>query len=291
MKLVRWGASLMLAGFVGVALTGCGYSLQKTADMDKLRAENTSLQEMNTQQAGNIAALSAERDKLNNALTLKDTTIKTATGMATTMNDALEVLKQQLAEANKRATEMKATNPITGVAMEGTKEGVVLKIGGDVLFSSGKNTLKKEGEQTLDKVADLIEKEIKKQPSLEVRVAGFTDSAKISKSGWEDNFQLSGERAREVLKHLEKKGVPATHLSFAGYGANHLVMANGKEDMAASRRVEILLAPGGPQLASAAAPKTAGPEKKEAPASKKETPATKAHTPPSPTKKGPPTKS
>jgi chemotaxis protein MotB len=289
MKLVRWGASLVLAGFVGVALSGCGYSVVKKNEMQDLKDNIADLKQQNDQASSNLRQLQNENAKLQSLITEKTTTISTTTAMMKTTSEAVDLLKQQLAAAEKRADEIKAKGGIAGVDMGATSQGVVLKMKGEILFDPGKAILKKGGEQTLDKVAQLLKDEIKKQPTMEIRVAGFTDSDPIKASKWEDNLELSGERAREVLKYLGKKGVPESHMYFAGYGSHRLVMAGGKEDKASSRRVEILLATGGQPLEGST---TVG---KEAPEPKKE-PATapKGHTPPAPApgpaKKGPPTK-
>jgi chemotaxis protein MotB len=119
----------------------------------------------------------------------------------------------------------------TNVFMRG--QDLVIGIAGDVLFASGKATLKPAAKKTLDRVAaDLGGK----YNSQKIRVEGYTDPDPIKKSQWKTNERLSGERAMAVEEYLVSKGVSKNRIYFAGFGA-----ADSKGSKAQSRRVEIVV--------------------------------------------------
>jgi len=110
---------------------------------------------------------------------------------------------------------------------------VVVDIAGDVLFDSGKCTLKASAKKTLDDVCHVIKTKYTGQT---VRVEGYSDNDPIKKSPWKTNERLSGERAMAVEEYLVSKGIGNDHIYYAGFGATHQ-KASKKE----SRRVEIVI--------------------------------------------------
>lgn len=110
---------------------------------------------------------------------------------------------------------------------------VVVSALGDVLFDSGKATLKSSARASLDKVASVIKSQYGGKL---IRVEGYTDSDPIRKSGWKTNERLSGERAMAVEEYLVSRGISAGQVYFAGFGASR--PKGSKKD---SRRVEIVI--------------------------------------------------
>ena len=126
---------------------------------------------------------------------------------------------------------------------------MVIQLPGDVLFDSGRETLKKEGEDILKKVADVIRNE----PGLSARtfqVAGHTDNAPLQGGRFKDNWGLSVMRAREVLAFLISPqdkgggGLAASKWSASGYGDTDPVKPNDSpEGKQSNRRCEIVVVP------------------------------------------------
>ncbi len=112
---------------------------------------------------------------------------------------------------------------------------------GDVLFDFDKYNIKKEAEETLYKVVDLI----KNLDTKEVVVEGYTDS----KGSDEYNLDLSLKRANSVKSWLiEKGGLGDTRIIAKGYGEAKPVAPNttpdgsdNPEGRAKNRRVEIYI--------------------------------------------------
>jgi flagellar motor protein MotB len=113
---------------------------------------------------------------------------------------------------------------------------LVASLEGDI-FQPGQATLKTGAESKLDEVAERIRQQFADK---DILILGHTDNIPIRKSGWEDNHQLSTERALTVLRHLRDRGIPATRLIAAGCGESRPRTSNETAaGRAANRRVEI----------------------------------------------------
>lgn len=110
---------------------------------------------------------------------------------------------------------------------------VVLTVAGDVLFESGKVTLKAGGRRELDRIARAI---MTQYASNTIRVEGYTDTDPIRKSTWKSNERLSAERALAVESYLVARGVDADQIYSAAMGS-----AAPKSSKQESRRVEIVI--------------------------------------------------
>ena len=110
---------------------------------------------------------------------------------------------------------------------------VTASIQGDVLFDSGKTTLKTTAKKSLDSVASVLKSQY---TSKSVRVAGFTDSDPIHKSGYKSNYHLGFERAYAVREYLVSKGIDAKRISLASFGPDA-----PKSTKPQSRRVEVVV--------------------------------------------------
>lgn len=127
------------------------------------------------------------------------------------------------------------------VSLSMQDRGLVLTFVSEVLFDSGKAKIKTSAFDTLNKVADVLNSSA---AGLNIGVEGHTDNQPIKYSGWESNWQLSGERARAVLKYLLERGVGPERLSFIGYGEYRPVASNDtKEGRQKNRRVEVVIIP------------------------------------------------
>lgn len=143
---------------------------------------------------------------------------------------ALQQARSELENKNRERTEEIAT--VAHLEINQQTGGLILEH--RLMFQSGKAELRDEGKTTLEQIAAKIRADY---PQATIRIAGHTDHDPIVRSSWEDNWQLSAERARVVLKHLELAGVPAEQMYLSGYAAT-LPLSERKEE---NRRVEIVL--------------------------------------------------
>ncbi len=127
------------------------------------------------------------------------------------------------------------------VTMEMAERGLVLTFISEILFDSGKATLRPEAKGTLGKVASVIREKVADR---EIGIEGHTDNEPIKSSGWKSNWELSTARATSVLHLLEEKGVNPHRLVATGYGEYHPVASNEMlEGRQKNRRVEIVILP------------------------------------------------
>lgn len=128
------------------------------------------------------------------------------------------------------------------VRLDMMEKGLVITFLADVLFDSGKAQLKPEVLGTLDKVARVLQENVR---DFKVGIEGHTDNEPIRYSQWKSNWELSTARALSVLHYLiDKKEVSASRLSVLGYGEYKPVSSNETKDgRQLNRRVEIVILP------------------------------------------------
>lgn len=127
-------------------------------------------------------------------------------------------------------------NAVSGVEMVRTAEGYAFRVAGNVLFSSGQNSLSDQGKRTLTELASSLQ-------GRRIRVEGHTDDQPIVRSQWGTNLRLSVERAMSVADYLtQAAGLPAQSVSVAGYGEYRPAVEGASDDARkTNRRVEILM--------------------------------------------------
>ncbi len=126
-----------------------------------------------------------------------------------------------------------ASNGNPSEFVQQTNGDLVATLAGNVLFDSGKTTIKDSAKKQLDRIA----REIKTQHrGAAIRVEGHTDSDPIKKSKWASNEALSQGRADAVKTYLAKAGVPTSTIQSIGFGSSQ-----PKKSKAESRRVEIVI--------------------------------------------------
>lgn len=103
----------------------------------------------------------------------------------------------------------------------------------NILFETGKATLKPESMEEIQKVADYM----KKNPSARFEVQGHTDNQGSDKV----NDPLSQQRAEAVVMALEQQGVDPFNLRPVGKGSHEPVADNSTDEgRAKNRRVEFI---------------------------------------------------
>jgi len=116
--------------------------------------------------------------------------------------------------------------------------GVVLSIEAEVLFDSGKTSVRSDMFPLLDTIAKII-----RTISNDVLIMGHTDNVPVHPGADISNWELSLYRALNVRKYLTERGAVPTDRVFAGgYGDVRAKYSNETEDgQRKNRRVEIIL--------------------------------------------------
>ena len=108
---------------------------------------------------------------------------------------------------------------------------MIVRIDGDVLFDSGRTTLKNAAKSTLKNIAAEVRRSF---PNARIRITGFTDTDPIKKSGFKSNYHLGFERAYAVGRFLDSQGFEDDSISYATFGPDVPLSSKSK-----SRRVEV----------------------------------------------------
>lgn len=104
----------------------------------------------------------------------------------------------------------------------------------NVLFESGKSTLKNQAQTDLDNLVEYLQN----KPSIHIQIIGHTDSV----GNDEANLQLSKDRALAVKTYLVLKGIDSTRLETDGKGEMQPIASNETEaGKQKNRRTEIII--------------------------------------------------
>ena len=120
-----------------------------------------------------------------------------------------------------------------------TSGGDMITVGSDILFGSGKAELTADGKRRLDRIVQDLTSTYSVRM---IRVFGHTDSDPIRQTAklWEDNLDLSSNRAMAVTRYLVARGIPLQRIETVGMADAKPVASNGtREGKAKNRRVEI----------------------------------------------------
>ncbi len=155
-------------------------------------------------------------------------------------------LKSELSqlERAKRDLELRLSREIADkeVKVEMLEKGLVITFVEEVLFDSGRASLREDSLQKLGKVSGVLQTTAL---DLNIGIEGHTDNQPIKYSSWKSNWELSSARALSVLHDLQEKGgVKPERLAAIGYGEYRPVAPNDtSEGRQKNRRVEIVIFP------------------------------------------------
>lgn len=166
-----------------------------------------------------------------------------------------EIAKRQQEEARRMALEKALAIPLQSGRV--TLNNGRIGISGSVLFDFNSDQLRPEGEQLLKSLVPPLEVYLGERDEM-LMVSGFTDDKPIVKGPsqrFEDNLELSAQRALTVTRTLVKEGMPRQRVFSAAFGAEQPVASNTDEKgRALNRRVEMAPVPRAAPTASTAAP-------------------------------------
>ncbi|KYF69044.1 OmpA/MotB family protein [Sorangium cellulosum] len=260
--LVRRSTSWLLLGatlLAGSGALGCGYSEEemqaKVREIEGLKTQLSAEQAQNKKARSELDEAAARIEQLKSQLKAAGVDISNLNANLEQQARALEDFRrraQQLEDIKKRFEVLRdKLQALTKLGLNVTVRNnrMVIQLPGDVLFDSGRETLKKEGQDILLKVAEVI----RNDAGLSTRsfqVAGHTDNAPLAGGRFKDNWGLSVMRAREVLAFLLQPqdkgggGLKPERWSASGYGDTDPVKANDTpENKQANRRCELVVLP------------------------------------------------
>src|SRR5271165_4744218 len=225
MRIAKQYISLMLVGFTALFFaTACGHSEdeweQAQHDISKLKADLEVANKRHAEDEQKYTAAQQQIDELNAKLKELGVGLSRSEDEKSKLRLAMseyEARLKQLDDMKARFRDLKGRlDKLTSVGLKVIVRNnrMVIQLPGDILFDSGKDTLKPDGKKILKQVADVV----KGDSTLSTRnfqVAGHTDKEPYA-GQYFDNWGLSAMRARQVLVFLvspdtgaDGRGVPA----------------------------------------------------------------------------------
>ena len=219
-------------------------SAQKSAILNSTAGEKSALE-------ARLAAKQDELDRKQQALIEQERNIAQQQNKVDELSQAMAVREQQIAELNANLEQQRTalsnirqqiTDALSGFNAEELQ--VVQKPDGKVYVSLSQNLLFKKGSDQVDEKGTeaiiALASVLKDQADIDILVEGHTDSDGTSVRNWE----LSVDRATEVVKILQTGGVEPQRLVASGRAFYLPVAENDtEENKAKNRRTEIILSP------------------------------------------------
>jgi outer membrane protein OmpA-like peptidoglycan-associated protein len=205
------------------------------AQADKAQAEADSARARNDAADAQAATAKAQSDMAASQAT-------SATALSAAQADAEQSrlaaqqanLNAQQAETDKAAMRTKLSEQLNSILQtRDSARGLIVSMS-DVLFDTGKYSLKPGAREKLAKVAGIL----LAYPGLNIEVGGYTDNV----GGDSMNQTLSENRAGSVRDYLVQQGVLANSVSSRGFGNTLPVASNASSaGRQQNRRVELLV--------------------------------------------------
>ena len=154
-----------------------------------------------------------------------------------------ETKKRQMEEQRRIALEQALAIPLASGRV--TLSNGRIGISGSVLFAPNSDQLQTAGLQLLKSLSAPLGVYLKARDEM-LMVSGFTDDRPVRESNarFEDNLELSAERALTVTRALIDDGIPSSSVFAAAFGPAQAVASNRSEEgRARNRRVEIAPVP------------------------------------------------
>ena len=196
---------------------------QMQAQQSALQAQQSQAQAEQARLESNRARIAAEQANADRAKA--DAEAAEARARAAAANKEVE---------NANQIREKLRNQLNAVlATSESARGLIVNMS-DVLFDTGKYTLKQGTQISLAKVSGILQA----YPGLKVQVEGYTDTV----GGDEYNQKLSENRANGVMNFLVSQGVPQDHISAQGFGKSNPVADNSTAaGRSQNRRVNLVV--------------------------------------------------
>ncbi len=123
------------------------------------------------------------------------------------------------------------------VEVQRNNEGIVIRIGGSILFESGRVVISPTSDKLLDKIVELVNP----LPN-NLRIEGHTDDVPPDNWLYTDNWRLSTDRALAVLSAMEQRGIAQQRMSVAAFAQYKPLVPNTDDAARArNRRVDIVI--------------------------------------------------
>jgi chemotaxis protein MotB len=256
MSIRRFAQLALVLPFLSSA---CGYSQeewdQKVRENESLRTELGNERQAHKKCQADYSSANQEIDNLKKQLTERGISLDSLNQSLAEQRKALEeyARRTEQLDAIKKRFELLSSKlqklVQLGLKVEVRNNRMLIQLPGDVLFDSGREKLKAEGEKILLQIAAVVsgDADLSKR---RFQVAGHTDSKPLAGGPFKDNWGLSAMRARSVLILLTTPteagggGLSPANWSAAGYADTDPVASNDTDEgRNKNRRVELVVQP------------------------------------------------
>jgi len=204
------------------------------AEADRLKLENDAKMQsaqndadrVKRENEARLASAAAEADRLK-----RENDAQRAAAQNEADRAAKEKTQAEVEKAELRGQLLRQFNAI--LQTRDTARGLIVNMS-DVLFDTGKYSLRPLAREKLAKVAGIVSG----HPGLRLDVEGHTDSV----GGDDYNQRLSEQRGEAVREYLTQQGMPFSSVTAKGFGKTRPVASNDTaEGRQQNRRVEIVV--------------------------------------------------
>jgi outer membrane protein OmpA-like peptidoglycan-associated protein len=205
------------------------------AESDTARAQAAKVQAESDTARAQADASKAQMDADKAKSDMEASQASSASALSAAQADAERSrLAAQQAEADKAAMRTRLSEQLNRILQtRDSARGLIVSMS-DVLFDTGKYSLKPGAREKLAKVAGILIA----YPGLNIEVGGYTDNV----GGDSMNQTLSENRAGSVRDYLVQQGVATNSVSAKGFGNTLPVASNGNSSgRQQNRRVELLV--------------------------------------------------
>lgn len=241
-------SSLLLGALsVGALGVGCGgrnWQAENEQLQSQLDQSRRDLEAANTR----ITALEEQNNQMRSLLEAQGRDLGDLTGARSRLEAELAAARQREQQQQQRLAALRAmARSFRDMVAAGqlrvriVRGAMVVELPEGVLFDSGSAELREAGQQTLERVAQVLAT----VPNRDFLVAGHTDNIPVGRrSRFASNWDLSAARGVAVVRYLAEHGMNAERIAAAGYADTRPVASNSEDTgRAQNRRIEIIVMP------------------------------------------------
>ena len=228
-------ANAQAATLAAQTATANAQAAKTQAEIDAAKAQADKQQAESDSATARADAAKAQADSDKARSDMADNQATSAAALAAAQADTERSrLAAQEAETDKMAMRSRLSEQLNAVLQtRDSARGLIVSMS-DVLFDTGKYSLKSGAREKLAKVAGIL----LAYPGLNIAVGGYTDNV----GGDAMNQKLSENRAGSVRDYLVNEGVSANAVTAQGYGNSSPVASNSNAaGRHQNRRVELLV--------------------------------------------------
>jgi len=186
-------------------------------------------------------ALSVEHENLKGLLDRERSEKGLLADQVTQGQQTIEELQRQIEQQRKTPADATGFGEGYDVAFDPAAGTITVTLPNSILFDSGQASLKTATSRELDHIHSVLQQKYAGKP---IDVVGHTDTDPIrkTKDKWQDNWELSAQRALTVARYLIQRGISENKIRAVGCGESRPIASNANAaGKAKNRRVEIVV--------------------------------------------------